>query len=143
MGAPDVVYRGLTDALLLCQCPATPVRHTRRCGLQGCIHDGGNFIHRVGRLSTAAWSYIPQTFQSRFGETLPPEDYRVPVYRKPPGDRGIGFTFRGTNYNSTAQRHPLRSAWAASHSSIFCRSTAEILTGTAMTQGKYQPARYV
>ena len=109
-GAPDIIHRRLADALLLRQRPTTPVRHPCRLRLQRCAHNRGDLTDRVGRFSTSARSYIPQPVQPRFDETLSPENHRIAVYRKPSGDRGIGFGFRNTKYNPTPKGHLLRSA---------------------------------
>jgi hypothetical protein len=39
------------DALALCHGPATPVRHARRFGLQGRIHDCGDLVD--------GWAFVP------------------------------------------------------------------------------------
>jgi len=56
MGAPDIVDRGLADALALRHGAATPVRHPRRFGLQGSIHDGGDLIDSMQGFSSPARS---------------------------------------------------------------------------------------
>src|ERR1035438_5742410 len=47
VGAPDIADGGLTDPLVLCHGPATPVRHPRRFGLRGRIHDGGDLVYFI------------------------------------------------------------------------------------------------
>jgi hypothetical protein len=100
----------LLNALLLRKCSATPVSHSRRFGLQGRFHDRSDLIDFIERFSSAARSDIPQTIQPALDETFPPENNRVPVYRKPPGNGGIDLAFGGAENNSTAQSHLLRCA---------------------------------
>src|ERR687892_11830 len=53
MGAPDIVHGRLADTLALRHGPTTPVRHPRRFGVQGCIHDSGDLVDCIGGLSSA------------------------------------------------------------------------------------------
>src|SRR6202165_330334 len=43
---------------------ATPMRHPRRFGLQGRIHDAGDLIDLIRRLPSASRSDIPKTVQA-------------------------------------------------------------------------------
>ena len=72
VSSPDIVHRGLTDALALCHGSATPVRHPFWFGLQGGIHDSGDLIYSMDGLSPPPWRNIPQTVQPLLGESLPP-----------------------------------------------------------------------
>ena len=110
VGAPDIVDRGLTDALALRHGPATPVRHPRRFGLQGRIHDGGNLIDSICGLSSPAGSDVPQTVQALVTKALSPQNHRVSVHRKPLRNRDIGLAGSGGQNDTATQSHLLWSA---------------------------------
>lgn len=61
---------GLTDSLTLSHGPATPMGHPFRLGLQGRVHDGGDFVDAVGGLATVPRSDLPQSIQSLLGKTV-------------------------------------------------------------------------
>ena len=92
---------------LCCHGPATPVRHPRRFGLQGRIHDGGDLIDVIERLSSPAGSNVPQTVQSFVPKTLTPQNHRIAVHRKLLGNGDIGFTGSGGQDDTAAQSHLL------------------------------------
>jgi hypothetical protein len=110
VSAPDIIDGGLADALALRHGPATPVRHPRRFGLQGRIHDGGDLVDWIGGLSPSAGSDVPQTVQPLVTKTFAPQNHRVAVHRKPLRKRDIRLTGSGAQDDSAAQRHLLWSA---------------------------------
>src|SRR5438445_6603810 len=110
VGAPNIVDRGLADALALCHGPATPVRHPRRFGLQGRIHDSGDLVDRIRRLSSPAGSDVPQTVQSLVTKALAPQNHRVSVHRQLLRNADIGLTGSGGQNDTTTQSHLLGSA---------------------------------
>src|ERR1022692_3674213 len=59
VSAPDIVDRGLADALALCHGPATLVGHPRRFSLQSRVHDRGDLVYFIEGFSSAAWSNVP------------------------------------------------------------------------------------
>src|SRR5260370_11881651 len=107
MGAPDIVHRGLAEALSLRQGPATPMRHPRWFGLQGCVHDGGNLIDGIQGLSSSARSNVPQTVQSFVPKALAPQNHRIAVHRKLLGNGDIGFTCGGGQDDTAAPSYLL------------------------------------
>src|SRR6266851_4263569 len=107
MGAPDIVNSGFADALAFRHGPATPVRHPRRFGLQGRIHDGGDLVHLIHSLSPPAGSDVPKTVQSLVTKALSPENHRVAVYRKPLRNCDIGLTCSGGQDDTATQSHLL------------------------------------
>ncbi len=82
VGTPDIIDRGLAHALALRHSPATPMRHPRRFGLQGRIHDTGDLIDLIFGLASAPRSDIPQTIQALITKALSPQNHRISVYRK-------------------------------------------------------------
>jgi len=110
VGSPDIVDRRLADALVLGHRPATPVGHSSRFSLQGCIDDGGDFFDRIDGLPAPAWSHVPKAIQSLVGEALPPQNHRVPVHRQLLRNSDIGPAHSGGEHDTAAQRHLLRSA---------------------------------
>ena len=110
VGAPDIVDGGLADALALRHGPATPVRHPRGFGLQGRLHNRGDLVDGIDRLSSPARSDVPQTVQPLVTKALSPQNHRVSIHRKPLGNRDIGLTRSGGQYDAAAQRHLLWSA---------------------------------
>src|SRR5260370_9625541 len=111
MGAPDIVHRGLADALALRQGPATPMPHPRRFGLQGCIHDGGDLIDGIQGLSSSARGNVPQTVEAFVPKALPPQNHRIAVHGKLLGNGDIRFTCGAGRDDTAAQSYLLRSAW--------------------------------
>jgi hypothetical protein len=81
------------------------VRHPRRFGLQGRIHNGGDFIYFIEGLSSPARSNVPQAVQPLLAKALPPQNHRIPVHRKLLGNRNIGLPGSGCQNDPTAQRH--------------------------------------
>ena len=110
VGAPDIVDGGLADALALRHRPATPMCHPRRFGLQGRIHDSGDLVDLVCRLSSAPRSDVPQTVQSLVTEALSPQNHCVSIHRKPLRNGDIGLARSGGQNDPAAQTHLLRSA---------------------------------
>jgi hypothetical protein len=56
----------------------TPVRHPRRFGLQGRIHDSGDLVHLIHGLSSPAGSDVPQTVYSPSPKRF---RHRITVFR--------------------------------------------------------------
>src|SRR5260370_4487648 len=110
MGAPDIVHRGLADALTLRQGPAIPMRHPRWFGLQGGVHDGGDLIAGIQGLSSSAGSNIPQTVQSFVPKALAPQNHGIAVHQKLLGNGDSGFTCGGGRGHTAAQSYLLWSA---------------------------------
>src|SRR5262249_27462526 len=107
VGAPDIVDGGLADSLALRHSPATPMRHPRRFGLQGCIHDTGDLVDLIDGLSPAPWSDVPQTVQALISEALSPENHRVSIHREPFRNLDIGLSRGGCQNDAATQGHLL------------------------------------
>src|ERR1039457_3965168 len=107
MGAPDIVDSGLADTLALRHGPATPVRHPRRFGLQGRIHDSGDLIDFIRGLSSPARSDVPQTVQPLVTKALAPQNHGVAVHGKPLRNCDIGLASDSAQNDTTAQSHLL------------------------------------
>ena len=86
------------------------MRHPRRFGLQGRIHDGGDLVDWILGFSSPAGSDVPQTVQPLVTKTLALENHRVAIHRKPLRYRDIGLTGSGSQNNSAAQSHLLGGA---------------------------------
>jgi len=110
VGAPDIVDSGLADALVLRHGPATPVRHPRRFGLQGRIHNSRDLLDWIRGLSSPAGSDVPQTIQSFVTKALSPKNHRISVHREPLRNGDIGLTRSGGQNDPAAQSHLLRGA---------------------------------
>jgi hypothetical protein len=110
MGAPDIVDGGLADSLALRHSPATPMRHSRRFGLQGCIHDTGDLVDWIGGLSSATGSDVPQTVEALVSKALSPKDHRISIYRQPLCYGHIGIAGGGSKNDAATQGHLL---WGA------------------------------
>src|SRR5260370_13269676 len=95
-------------ALALRHGSATPVRHPRRFGLQGRIHDRGDLVDLIGGLSSPAGSHAPQTIQPLLTKALAPQNHRVAVHRKPLRNSDIRLTRSGDQNDPAAQSHLLR-----------------------------------
>src|SRR5665213_756394 len=117
MRAPNAVDRGLADALIPGHGPATPVRHPRRFGLRGRLHDGGDLIDSIQGLSSPARSNIPKSVQPLLRKAPPPKNYGVPVHRKFLRNSDIGLPRCCRCHHPATQshllwrsmrRHPLR-----------------------------------
>ena len=80
VSTPDIVDRGLADALTLRHSPATPMRHPRRFGLQGRVHDIGDLLDLIGGLSSAPRSDVPQTIQTLVTEAFSPRNHSVSIH---------------------------------------------------------------
>ena len=110
VGTPDIVDGGLANALALRHCPATPMRHARRFGLQGGIHDTGDLVDLIRGLSSAPWSDVPQTVQALVTEALAPQNHRISIHRKPLRDCDIGLSSGGFQNDTATQSNLLWSA---------------------------------
>ena len=96
------------------------MRHPRRFGLQGRIHDSGDLSDLVRRLSTASGSDVPQTVQPLIAEALSPQNHRVSIHRKPFRNGDIGLACSGGQNDSATQSDLL---WGA----VGCSPLLELL----------------
>jgi hypothetical protein len=82
----------------------------RRLGLQGCLHDTGDLVDLIYRLSSTPWSDVPQTVQALVAEALSPQNHRVSIHRKPLRDCDIGLSRSGSQNDAATQSYLLWSA---------------------------------
>src|ERR1017187_7888130 len=107
---PDIVDGGLANALALRHSPATPMRHPRRFGLQGGLHDIGDLVDLIRGLSSAPRSDIPQTLQALVTEAPSPQNHGVSIHRKALRNCDVGLARSGGQNDTATQRHLLWSA---------------------------------
>src|SRR5215831_10804463 len=110
VGAPDIVYGRLADALALRHAPATPVCHTSRFGLQRRIHDSGDLVDFIGGLSSATGCNVPQPVETLVCKALSPKNHRISINRQMLRNGHIGITVGGSQNDAATQRHLLWSA---------------------------------
>src|SRR5215472_18969302 len=104
MGLPDIVDRGLAEALTLRQAPATPVCHPFRLSLQRRLHHRGDRIDVINRFASSPGSHLPQAVQPLLGETVAPQKDGFAIHRQLPGDGRSRLSLAVSEYDSAAQR---------------------------------------
>ena len=108
MTPPDVADRGLAHPLGLRHLSATPMRHARRLGLQGRIHDGFNLLRPIGRLAPASRGDLPQALQAGPAKTGSPQGHRLAIGSPLPRNRTLRLAFGCRQHDAAAQHHLLR-----------------------------------
>src|SRR5215469_10225536 len=104
MGLPDIVDRGLAEALTLGQAPATPVRHTFWLSLECRLHHRGDRVDVINRFASSPGSHLPQSVQPLLGETVAPQNDGFAMHRQLLGDGQIGLSLAVSENDSAAQR---------------------------------------
>src|SRR5208283_2324588 len=73
MTLPDIVNRGLADALAGGHEPATPLRHALGFAAQRGIHNRLDLLRPVGRFATPPGRHFPQTLYTVLLKTSTPQ----------------------------------------------------------------------